>query len=190
MALRTCRFYPASLPLCMSHDHQPSCRWPSIRQIRAASWHPFLCHCFSICRSKFDRQVHVCDLFFNCMPMQVLCQVCVCVYVCVCVCVYVCVYLHVHVCLCVCVYVCVCVFACTCVYVCVCVCVCVCVYLHVHVCMCVFACMVFAFGCGCMCISFQPLNHTEKSRTHGITNTHISGQLPNTFTAVHPSCIP
>ena len=188
MALRTCRFYPASLPLCMSHDHQPSCRWPSIRQIRAASWHPFLCHCFSICRSKFDRQVHVCDLFFNCMPMQVLCQVCVCVYVCVCVCVYVCV----CICMYMCVYVCVCV--CMCVYLhvhmCVCVCVCVCVYLHVHVCMCVFACMVFAFGCGCMCISFQPLNHTEKSRTHGITNTHISGQLPNTFTAVHPSCIP
>ena len=142
MALRTCRFYPASLPLCMSHDHQPSCRWPSIRQIRAASWHPFLCHCFSICRS---------DLFFNCMPMQVLCQVCVCVYVCVCVCVCVCVfactcvfmcvcvcvYLHVHVCVCICMYmcvcVCVCVFACTCVYVCICVHgICIWVWVHVH----------------------------------------------------------
>ena len=71
------------------------------RQIRAASWHPFLCHCFRICRSKLDRQVHVCDLFFNCMPMQVLCHVCVCVcvylHVLVCMCVYVCVYLHVHV---------------------------------------------------------------------------------------------
>ena len=101
--VHTCRFYPASLPLCMSHDHQPSSHRPSIRQIRAASWHPFLCHCFRICRSKLDRQVHVCDLFFNCVPMQVLCQVCVCVCVCMCVCmcVYVCVYVCVCVCMCV-----------------------------------------------------------------------------------------
>ena len=159
MALRTCRFYPASLPLCMSHDHQPSCRWPSIRQIRAASWHPFLCHCFSICRSKFDRQVHVCDLFFNCMPMQVLCQVCVCVYVCVCVCVCVCVfactcvfmcvcvYLHVHVCVCICMYMCVCIcmYMCVCVFACTCVCVCICMYMCVCVCVCI--CMYM-----CVCV--------------------------------------
>ena len=165
----------ASLPLCMSHDHQPSCHRPSI-----CSWN-FLCHCFSICRSKLDRQVHVCDLFFNCMPMQVLCQVCVCVCMCVYVCVYVCV------CVCMCVYVCVRVCVCVCVFACTCV--CVCVYLHVHVCVCVFACtcvcmyvcvfactcvcvcvcvfacMVFAFGCGCMCISFQPLNHKKVEHT-------------------------
>ena len=28
--VQTCRFYPASLPLCMSHDHQPSCHRPSV----------------------------------------------------------------------------------------------------------------------------------------------------------------
>ena len=98
-----------------------------------------------------NRQVHVCDLFFNCMPMQVLCQVCVCVCVCVCMCVYVCVCVCMCVCVfaCTCVCMCVCVFACTCVcvFACTCVCMYVCVCIYMYMCVCVFACT-----CVCACV--------------------------------------
>ena len=164
----------------MSHDHQPSCHWPSICSLvtdQSCIMASFFVH---LLRNSIDRCMYVIFSSTACpcksCVMCVFACTCVCVFACTCVCVFACtcVCICLYMCVCICKYMCVCVFACTC------------------VCVCVFACMVHV----CICIwvwvrvHFLPAAQSSKSRTHGITNTHISGQLPNTFTTVHPSCIP
>ena len=194
----TCRFYLAPLPLCMSHDHQPSCHRPSICSLmtdQSCITASFFVPLLSICRSKVDRQVHVCDSFLqlHAHAGPVSC-VCMCVCVCVCVCVCICMYMCVYVCVCICMYMCVCVYlhvhvgvcVCICMYMCVCVfvylhvCTCVCVYLHVHVCVCVCVCVylrawcmfVFAFGCGA-CAFPSSRSIIKKLNTRHNKHTHL-----------------
>ena len=154
--VHTCRFYLASLPLCMSHDHQPSCHRPSICSLmtdQSCIMASFFCAIALVFVgvNYIDRCMYV--IFSSTACPCKSCHVCVCVcvcicmYMCVCVCVCVCVYLHVHVCMCVYVYV--CVFACTCVCVCICMymCVCMCMYMCVCVCVCVCVCICMHGAC-------------------------------------------